>query len=105
MAGPHLDVVIVAFRSRELLGRCLDSLRAHPPEGGLSVVVVDNASGDGTVEMVRERYPEVDLVAERHNHGFAVATKGVTGHDIGMLQAQQKAQFPEEFMSGKALMI
>ena len=74
MAGPRLDVVIVAFRSRELLGRCLDSLRAHPPEGGLGVVVVDNASGDGTVEMVRERYPEVDLVAERDNRGFAVAT-------------------------------
>lgn len=74
MAAPRLDVVIVAYRSRELLGRCLDSLRAHPPEGGLNVVVVDNASGDGTVEMVAARYPEVELIAERANHGFAVAT-------------------------------
>ena len=34
MAAPRLDVVIVAYRSRDLLGRCLDSLRAHPPEVG-----------------------------------------------------------------------
>jgi N-acetylglucosaminyl-diphospho-decaprenol L-rhamnosyltransferase len=73
-AEPRLDVVIVAYRSRALLGRCLDSLRAHPPEGGLRTIVVDNDSGDGTVEMVASEYPEVELIAERSNHGFAVAT-------------------------------
>jgi N-acetylglucosaminyl-diphospho-decaprenol L-rhamnosyltransferase len=73
-AEPRLDVVIVAYRSRALLGRCLDSLRAHPPEGGLRTIVVDNDSGDGTVEMVASDYPEVELIAERSNHGFAVAT-------------------------------
>ena len=59
MAEPRLDVVVVAYRSRELLGRCLDSLRAHPPAAGLRTVVVDNDSGDGTPEMVRDRYPEI----------------------------------------------
>jgi N-acetylglucosaminyl-diphospho-decaprenol L-rhamnosyltransferase len=72
--GPQLDIVIVAYRSRDLLRACLDSLRAHPPEGGARTVVVDNASGDGTVEMVRSEYPEVELHASGENLGFAAAT-------------------------------
>jgi N-acetylglucosaminyl-diphospho-decaprenol L-rhamnosyltransferase len=69
-----LDVVIVAFRSRELLRECLASLRAHPPACPMSVIVVDNASGDGTTEMVSSEYPEVELVASPTNLGFAAAT-------------------------------
>jgi N-acetylglucosaminyl-diphospho-decaprenol L-rhamnosyltransferase len=71
---PALDVVIVSYRSRDLLARCLDSLRAHPPSGPLKVVVVDNASGDGTAALVRASYPEVDLIAADTNLGFAAAT-------------------------------
>jgi GT2 family glycosyltransferase len=69
-----LDVVIVAYRSRELLRRCLDSLREHPPQVRMKVVVVDNASRDGTEEMVRSEYPEVELIAPQANLGFAAAT-------------------------------
>ena len=73
-AGAGLDVVIVAYRSRELLRRCLDSLRAHPPSRALSIVVVDNASGDGTAQMVTSEYPEIELIASPQNLGFAAAT-------------------------------
>jgi N-acetylglucosaminyl-diphospho-decaprenol L-rhamnosyltransferase len=69
-----LDVVIVSYRSRALLRECLEALRAHPPSSPMSVVVVDNASGDGTAEMVRREFPEVDLIASRENLGFAAAT-------------------------------
>jgi GT2 family glycosyltransferase len=69
-----LDVVIVAYRSRELLRRCLDSLREHPPHVPMKVIVVDNASRDGTEEMVRSEYPEVELIAPHANLGFAAAT-------------------------------
>src|SRR4051794_435156 len=74
MNDTALDVVIVSHRSRDLLARCLDSLRAHPPSCCMKVVVVDNASGNGTVEMVEAAYPEVDLVASAVNLGFAAAT-------------------------------
>ena len=47
-----LDVVIVSYRSRELLRRCLDSLRSNPPEVPMNLVVVDNDSADGTAQMV-----------------------------------------------------
>jgi N-acetylglucosaminyl-diphospho-decaprenol L-rhamnosyltransferase len=69
-----VDVVIVSYRSRDLLPACLESLRAHPPRVPLRVHVVDNASGDGTVELVREQFPEVDLTASDRNLGFAAAS-------------------------------
>ena len=69
-----LDVVIVAYRSRELLRGCLRSLREHPPSIPMKVTVVDNASGDGTTEMVASEFPDVDLVASPANLGFAAAT-------------------------------
>ena len=82
MSGPRLDVVIVSFRSKELLDRCLGSLRAHPPAGGLTVTVVDNASGDGTAEMVAADYPEVQLLAQQLNLGFGAATNlGIAATD------------------------
>jgi N-acetylglucosaminyl-diphospho-decaprenol L-rhamnosyltransferase len=68
-----LDIVIVAYRSRELLRECLTSIRAHPPNRPFAVHVVDNASADGTVEMVRESFPEVRLTALQENAGFSAA--------------------------------
>jgi len=68
-----LDVGIVAYRSRRLLQDCLESLREHAPSRPMRVLVVDNDSRDGTVEMVR-RFPDVELVAAQRNLGFAAAT-------------------------------
>jgi N-acetylglucosaminyl-diphospho-decaprenol L-rhamnosyltransferase len=65
------DVVIVTWRARELLGRCLTALRGDP--SAKRVIVVDNASGDGTVELVRSKYPEVELVELPENVGFGRA--------------------------------
>ena len=74
MDDPGLDVVIVAYRSRDMLRECLDSLRSHGPSCPMRVTVVDNASDDGTPEMVSASYPEVDLIASPSNLGFAAAT-------------------------------
>jgi N-acetylglucosaminyl-diphospho-decaprenol L-rhamnosyltransferase len=73
-AAESLDVVIVSYRSRELLRRCLDSLRAHPPQIPMKIVVVDNDSRDGTAEMVAADHPEVELISSSANVGFAAAT-------------------------------
>jgi len=86
--GLSLDVVIVSYRCRDLLRACLDSLRAYPPSCPMNVVVVDNASGDGTVEMIRSDYPEVELVASHSNLGFAAATNlGARSGDAPLLLA------------------
>jgi N-acetylglucosaminyl-diphospho-decaprenol L-rhamnosyltransferase len=75
MPPPLLDVVIVSSTgARDLLRACLESLRANPPAAGETVVhVVDNASADGTPEMVRDEFPEVRLRALDWNSGFCVA--------------------------------
>ena len=68
-----LDVVIVAYRSRDLVRRCLQSLHEHSPAVPMHVFVVDNASNDGTAELVRRDFPTVDLETSTRNLGFSAA--------------------------------
>jgi GT2 family glycosyltransferase len=68
-----LDVVIVSYRCRELLRACLGSLSEHSPSRPMEVFIVDNASEDGTVEMIQSEFPQVRLYASRENLGFARA--------------------------------
>ena len=70
---PGLDVVIVSYRCAPLLRACLGSLRQHPPSVPVAVHVVDNASGDGTAEMIATEFPEVILTAREQNLGFSAA--------------------------------
>ncbi len=72
-ASPALDVVIVSYRCESLLRDCLGALLANPPSGELRVEVVDNASGDGTAEMVRREFPAVVLTENAENAGFSSA--------------------------------
>jgi N-acetylglucosaminyl-diphospho-decaprenol L-rhamnosyltransferase len=71
----QLDVVIVSSTgARDHLRACLASLRENPPASAeMTVHLVDNASADGTPEMVREEFPEVVLHALDWNSGFTVA--------------------------------
>lgn len=71
---PRVSVVIVSFRSREPLGRCLESLERCRAALALEAIVVDNASGDGTVEWVGHAHPWVETIANPANEGF---TRGV----------------------------
>lgn len=60
---PDVSTVVVTYNSAQWIERCLDSVRGH------ETVVVDNGSTDGTVALVRERFPEVRLV-EQENSGM-----------------------------------
>ena len=71
--GPALDVSIVSYRCEELLRDCLRSLRDNPPAGEMTVHVVDNASQDGTAEMVAREFPDVRLTVCEQNLGFSAA--------------------------------
>ena len=68
----HLSIVIVSFNDRDDLARCLDSLRASPPSTPHDIIVVDNASSDGSSEAARRR-PEVRVIVNAANLGFARA--------------------------------
>jgi teichuronic acid biosynthesis glycosyltransferase TuaH len=69
---PTVSVTIVNHRSRDLLRTCLLSLRRFPYTlGTTEIVVLDNASGDGSVEMLHEDFPEVFVLAEHVRRGYA----------------------------------
>ena len=68
-----LDIIIVNWNVRDLLADCLRSVEADVARSGLAaeIWVVDNASHDGSVEMLRRDFPQVRLIASEQNLGFA----------------------------------
>jgi hypothetical protein len=73
MAEPaQVTVVIPTFNGKALLRECLDSLRAQTT-AGFAVVVSDDASTDGTADMLAADYPEVHCIRRDSNGGFACA--------------------------------
>ena len=71
-----ISVVIPNWNGRRFLERCLSALRRQTV-GDVEVVLVDNASSDDSVELVRRRFPEVEVVQLRSNAGFAAAMNAV----------------------------
>jgi len=70
---PDLGVAIVTWNAQDVIQACLGSLFADADGLSLQVVVVDNASTDHTVELVERGYPQVTLIANAENRGFAAA--------------------------------
>src|SRR3989344_518959 len=67
MRKVDVSIIIVSFNTRDLLRACLESL----PSG--EIIVVENGSTDGSVEMVKKEFPLVMLIANKENRGFAAA--------------------------------
>jgi GT2 family glycosyltransferase len=79
--GPaQVAVVIVVWNAKRYVVECLESLREHCGEVCPEVIVVDNASSDGTPELVAEMFPEAKLIRNPENFGFAKA------NNIGIAQ-------------------
>ncbi len=74
-----VTVAIVSWNTRELLARCLESLSAEVERGRAEVWVVDNASSDGSAELVAERFGWARLIAAEENLGFGRAINLVAG--------------------------
>ena len=68
-----LSIIIVSWNTRKLLENCLGSILANPPISPVEIWVVDNASTDDSPRMVDEKFPQVRLVDNRENVGFARA--------------------------------
>ena len=68
-----LSIIIVNYNVKEFLQQALTSIQQAGRSLDYEVIVVDNASSDGSVELIREKFPDVRLIANEENHGFAVA--------------------------------
>ena len=68
-----VSVIIVTRNTREMTLNCLDSLAEVLAAGRHEVIVVDNASSDGTAEAITARYPQVTVLREARNAGFSQA--------------------------------
>ena len=69
-----LSVIIVNHQTRGLLRQCLRGIYRYPPSCDFEVIVVDNASGDGSAELVRHEFPRVRLIELERNLGYATGT-------------------------------
>ncbi len=91
----HLAVVIVNWNVRELLAACLRSVErslSHWAGASADIWVVDNASTDYSVDMVRSQFPHVHLIALEENVGFAAANN-LALHAMGLLAGQENLPF------------
>ena len=75
MSGGKMDVsvVVVSWNTKELVRQCLKSLESARSHLAVEVILVDNASTDGTVELVREQFPHARILQTATNLGFAKA--------------------------------
>jgi GT2 family glycosyltransferase len=77
-----ISVIIVGWNAKHYLELCLDSLAKAPPRRSAEIIVVDNASSDGSTEMIETRFPHVKLIRSNENLGFA------RGNNVGIRQSQ-----------------
>lgn len=70
MNQPYFSLCIVTYKSRDLLSDCLRSVYQTPPEDGFEVIVVDNHSQDGTIELLQADFPQVEYEENMANEGY-----------------------------------
>ncbi len=68
-----ISIIIVSWNVKNLLKHCLESIYKNQGNVKLEVIVIDNASKDGSAEMVKENFPEINLIANQENSGFGRA--------------------------------
>jgi GT2 family glycosyltransferase len=96
-----ISVVVVSYNVAPLLARCLEAIRAHPVPG-MEVLVVDNASSDGSAALVRDGFPEATLLANPRNLGFGAACNQALRRSSGryVLFVNPDAEVQGESLSG-----
>jgi GT2 family glycosyltransferase len=69
----HISILIVNFNTSNLLKRCLRSILSDETKPASEIIIIDNASCDNSLEMLRSTFPEIHVIANDRNAGFARA--------------------------------
>lgn len=72
-AAPDVSIIVTNYNTRDLLRACFASMEGRLGRPWLEVILVDNASADGSAEMTREEFPDVRVFVQERNEGFAHA--------------------------------
>lgn len=73
----NLDVIVVSYNTSDLLKKCLSSIREKKWKNQIRIWVVDNGSVDQSVAMVKNIFPQINLIENKDNLGFAQANNQV----------------------------
>lgn len=71
--GPELSVIVVNWNTKDMTIECLESLYRETRDTSFEVLLIDNGSHDGSADAIAVRFPQVRLLRESVNHGFAKA--------------------------------
>ncbi len=93
----ELSSIVVNWNTADLLAQCLAALAAHTPAGvNHQVIVVDNGSTDDSVRVVREKFPDVHLIASGQNEGYQRANnrglRAATGEQLLLVNSDAMVQ-------------
>ena len=81
--APVCSICIANYNGVELLGDCLDSILSQRGAPAIEIIVHDDGSTDGSVALLRERYPQVEVLASTDNVGFCVGNNRMVAHARG----------------------
>lgn len=68
-----ISIIIVNWNTKDLLFECLNSIISTVKDLSFEILIVDNASADGSVKAIRSRYPDINVIENKENLGFAIA--------------------------------
>ena len=71
---PDISICLVTLNAKQYLYSCLVSIQKSEPKASIEIIVSDNHSSDGTIDMLAEEFPEVKLIRNDKNGGFAKPT-------------------------------
>lgn len=80
---PLVSVCIANYNGEDLLPDCIESLHRQDAEFSFEIIVHDDASNDGSIELLRRDYPEAEILASNENAGFCIANNRMATHARG----------------------
>jgi GT2 family glycosyltransferase len=82
-AAPILSIIITSYNTREVVRDCLNSIYGNPPSEPFEIILVDDASADGTSEMVSAAFPQVRLLRNETNRNYSYSNNRGLDQAVG----------------------
>jgi GT2 family glycosyltransferase len=98
---PKVSIIIVNFNVKDLIDSCINSIQTYCNEELYEIIVVDNNSSDGSVELIKTIYPKVKVIECKENNGFAKANNIGFEHSVGeyILLLNPDTEFVEDSLT------